>query len=285
MNDQAESLRRLVKKSNGNGAKVIAVVSGKGGVGKSNLSLNFALALLKRGKKVAILDLDLGMANIDILMGVNPMRHMMDVIGEQLSIWDVVEEGPEGLAYIAGGSSFPTLVEVDDEGMRRFFTQLEQLCNYYDYIVMDMGAGVSKTSLEFTLASDDIFIVTTPEPTALTDAYAIMKQIALKDQSKPFYLIVNRTDSQEEGENVGKNFTRVAARFLNKEVRVLGTIPYDKKVIQAVKAQTPFVLYDESAKASKAVFQLAALYIGEQPDDSNRFDNFVSKIKRLLMKV
>lgn len=284
MNDQAESLRRLVERKNDGGAKVIAVVSGKGGVGKSNISLNFALSLAKLNKKVAVLDLDIGMANIDILMGLTPSYHMMSIIEDELTIWDVIEDGPNGIAYIAGGSSFSTFVEVDEKGMNRFFQQLEQLCYHYDYIVMDMGAGVTKTSLQFTLASHDVFIVTTPEPTALTDAYAMMKHILQHDQSKPFYLIVNRADSKKEGTTVLNSFTRVAAKFLNKDVHGLGMIPFDKKVMQAVKSQTPFVLMDEHAKAAKAMQQIASTYIGEQLNKASRIDHFVTKMKRLFNK-
>ncbi len=282
MIDQAESLRRLVNRTQINEAKVIAVVSGKGGVGKSNVSLNFAITLAQFGKKVAIFDLDLGMANVDILMGLSPSRHIMNLIEEELTIWDIIEDGPEGIAYIAGGSGFSKFVEVDKKGMDRFFSQLEQLYHHFDYIILDMGAGATKMSVQFALAAHDVFIVTTPEPPALTDAYAMMKYIILQEQEKPFYLIVNRTESKKEGDNVLTSFTRVATQFLQKEVQILGAIPFDQAVMKAVKAQVPFVLMDQKSQASKAMRDIATLYIGEQTRQPRRLEHFVTKMKRLF---
>lgn len=282
MIDQAESLRRLVDQKSPKEAKVIAVVSGKGGVGKSNVSLNFAISLAKLGKRVALFDLDIGMANIDILMGVTPTYHIMDLLNEQLTIWDIIEEGTEGIAYIAGGSGFSKLVELDHTKMERFFQQLEQLGPHFDYIIMDMGAGATKTSIQFVLASHEVFVVTTPEPPAITDAYAMMKHLIIQDKEKPFYLIVNRAESKAEGERVLNSLVKVALQFLGKDVRKLGSIPFDQTVTKAVKAQKPFILLDKNAQASRAVFQLTSLYIGESKQRPSRFGSFVSKMRHLF---
>ncbi len=282
MNDQAENLRRLVDPKDTAEAKVIAVVSGKGGVGKSNISLNFAISLAQRGKRVAILDLDIGMANLDILMGLTPTYHIMDLLDNQLSIWDIIEEGPNGIAYIAGGSGFSKFVELDEQRMQRFFSQLELIGQHYDYIILDMGAGVSKGSIQFVLAADDVFIVTTPEPPAMTDAYSMVKYIFIHEKEKPLYLIVNRAESVKEGNRTLDNFKRVAQQFLQKDLSILGFIPNDATVMKAVKAQTPFVVMDKEAKASKAMLQLTSSYIGDDKGATTTFGHFISKIRRLF---
>src|SRR5690625_1493809 len=147
MNDQAARLRRLVKQDRNVGAKVISVVSGKGGVGKSNVCLNFAISLAKQGERVLILDLDIGMANLDILMGLHPKYNIMDLFTNNLSIWDLIDEGEAGVSYIAGGSGFSTLIELNDDRMERFFTELERIGPHFDYIFMDMGAGATKSGI------------------------------------------------------------------------------------------------------------------------------------------
>lgn len=282
MNDQAENLRRLVEPTEVTEAKVIAVVSGKGGVGKSNVSLNFAISLSQLGKRVAIFDLDIGMANLDILMGLTPSYHIMDLLDNQLSIWDIIEEGPGGIAYIAGGSGFSKFVELDDQRMQRFFSQLELIGQHYDYIILDMGAGATKGSIQFVLAADDVFVVTTPEPPAMTDAYAMVKYIFLHEKEKPLYLIVNRAESTKEGNRTLDSFKRVALQFLQKDLSILGFIPNDTIVMRAVKAQTPFVVMDKEAKASKAMLQLASSYLGEDRQQPTTFGHFISKVKRLF---
>lgn len=283
MNDQAARLRRLVKQDRNVGAKVISVVSGKGGVGKSNVCLNFAISLAKQGERVLILDLDIGMANLDILMGLHPKYNIMDLFTNNLSIWDLIDEGEAGVSYIAGGSGFSTLIELNDDRMERFFTELERIGPHFDYIFMDMGAGATKSGIEFVLASDDVFIVTTPEPPAITDAYAMMKYIHVNEKEKPLYLIVNRAESTAEAKRTLTSFSNVALQFLQKEVIQLGFIPFDRVVRKAVIAQKPFITMNRRASASKAVEQLVSSYIGnEDRDKGSSFNQFMSRIRRLF---
>lgn len=283
MNDQAENLRRMLNNDPPKDAKVVAVVSGKGGVGKSNVCLNFAISLAQSGKKVAILDLDIGMANLNILMGLSTNYHLMDLLDNQLSIWDIIEEGPAGISYIAGGSGFSSFVELNDEHLHKFFAQLELIGDRFDFIFLDMGAGATKESIEFIMAAHDVFVVTTPEPTAITDAYSMIKFIHLKDDTKPMYLIVNRVDSNSEGQRTVESFKNVAFKFLQKDMKALGSIPNDAAVSKAVKAQVPFVLFDRTAKASKAIAQLASFYIGEKRETPTKYDQFLSKIRKWLV--
>jgi flagellar biosynthesis protein FlhG len=282
MNDQAENLRRLIQMRNLKEAKVIAVVSGKGGVGKSNVCLNFAISLSQLGKQVAIIDLDIGMGNLDILMGLSPTYHLMDLLENQLSIWDIIEESSTGISYIAGGSGFSKLVDLTEERLRRFFSQLELIGQKFDYIFLDMGAGASKESLEFILAAHEVFIVTTPEPTAITDAYSMLKYIYIQENIKPLYVIVNRADSEKEGNRTLDSFKRVSLQFLEKEIICLGFIPYDPMVSKAVKAQKPFIVWDKNSKASKAVQQLVSMYVGEAKHTPSKFGQFIVKMQEVV---
>lgn len=282
MNDQAENLRRLLRNDQRKDAKVIAIVSGKGGVGKSNVCLNVAISLSKLGKKVAIFDLDIGMANLNILMGLTANYHLMDLLDNQLSIWDIMEEGPAGLSYIAGGSGFSSFVELTDERLQKFFSQLELIGEHFDYIFLDMGAGATKESVELVMAVHEVFVVTTPEPTAMTDAYSMIKFIHLKDDLKPMYLIVNRVDSEKEGLRTIESFKKVALQFLQKDISALGYIPNDPAVSKAVKAQTPFVLFDSFSKGSQAVARIAALYIGQKQVTPTKYGQFLSKMRKMV---
>ncbi|KHF39760.1 MinD/ParA family protein [Halalkalibacter okhensis] len=283
MNDQAENLRRLIEMNDNNKeAKVIAVVSGKGGVGKSNVCLNFAISLSELNKKVAIIDLDIGMGNLDILMGLSPRYHLLDMLENQLSIWDIIEESKVGISYIAGGSGLSKFVQLNDKKRQRFFSQLEQMGHAFDYIFLDMGAGATEESIEFVLAAHEVFIVTTPEPPAITDAYSMLKYIYLQEKEKPLFLIVNRADSEKEGNRTLNNFKHVALQFLDKEIGILGFIPDDATVSKAVKAQTPFVIWSKQAKASMAVSRLASSYLGVDKQSSTKFSQFLFKVKRMM---
>src|SRR5699024_1692753 len=174
MHDQAERLRnRMNGHVEENNCKTIAVISGKGGVGKSTTVLNFAIEMQNKGKRVLIFDLDIGMGNIDILLGQPSKYTILNFLEEFLPIHDMIETGPKGLSYIAGGSGFNDLLELDEAKLNYFFSQYELLTKDYDYIFFDLGAGVSKSSLAFILASDECFLVTTPEPTSIADAYSM----------------------------------------------------------------------------------------------------------------
>ncbi|WP_088105109.1 MinD/ParA family protein [Halalkalibacter urbisdiaboli] len=278
MNDQAESLRRLTQHANEKHAKVIAVVSGKGGVGKSNVCLNFAISLSKLGNKVAILDLDIGMANLDILMGLSAKYHIVDMLENQLTVWDIIEQGPANISYLAGGSGFSTFIQFNDERMQKFFQQLELIEQAFDYIFLDMGAGATRESIQFILAAHEVFVVTTPEPTSMTDAYAMVKYIYTHDAEKPLYLMVNRAESEKEGKRTIESFQRVASQFLKKDLLELGFLPNDKLVIKAVKSQTPFVLYDQKAKVSSSLQSIVKRYIGDELNQEGP-GSFIKKMR------
>lgn len=282
MNDQAENLRKLLHMSHSEKkeTKVIAVVSGKGGVGKSNFSLNFALQLSKKGKKVLLFDLDIGMANVDILMGVSSKFSIVDMIDRDLSILDIIEDGPEGLSFIAGGSGLTTSFQLNPRKLSRFLQQLEQINGSYDYFIFDMGAGATKDSLQFILASHQIFVVTTPEPTSVTDAYAMIKYIQMKDRVIPISLVVNRAETAIEGKKTFDNLKLVTEQFLKKQIDLIGVIPNDPLVLKAVKVQKPFLLMGPDSKPSKALKEIVDEFLGEKKiNEQAILGSFVTKFK------
>jgi flagellar biosynthesis protein FlhG len=284
MDDQAKNLRQMLQMASDviKDTKVLAVVSGKGGVGKTNFSLNFAIELTKTGKKVVLFDLDIGMANVDILMGVSSKYSILDMIEKELSIWDIIEEGPEQLSFIAGGTGFSSMFQLNPRKLSRFLQQLELINGNYDYIIFDMGAGISKDNLHFILSANEIIVVTTPEPTSVTDAYAMVKYIQLKDQEIPIKLLVNRVDSVAEGKKTFDNLKLVSDQFLHKEIKLLGIIPNDPVVLKAVKAQQPFLLYSPSSKPSQAIKEIVAGFTGVSRNEEiiPPFTMFLNKIKK-----
>lgn len=285
MYDQAESLRKLVDNRDkmSSDTKVISIVSGKGGVGKSNFSINFAIALRQAGKRVVLIDLDIGMANVDILMGLSTRYNIVDMIENQLSIWDIIEKGPGDVSFISGGSGFTELFKLNERKFNRFVEQLEKLQGEFDYVIFDMGAGVSENSLQFILSSNESIVVTTPEPTSITDAYAMLKYLHNLNSDLHCNILVNRTESKKEGIKTGENFQRVARRFLDKEVTFLGYLPNDKTVLKAVKRQVPFLILEPKGQISKNLQEVVKRYLGEsKTSDKPLFRSFINNFKSLF---
>lgn len=265
MIDQAKQLRDKVlqkkSKKERRQTRVIAITSGKGGVGKSNFALNFALSLVQQNKKVLIFDVDLGFANIDVLLGRSPDESVASMIEKDLSIWDIIEEGPDGLMFISGGTGFDDLFRLDEPKMNKFFTELSQIQGHVDYIMLDTGAGLSYENLRFILAADDVVLVTTPEPTSITDAYSVVKMVHGKDPNVHMKLVINQCTSDKEGKETAENFQKVTHQFLDKQIGVLGFIPSDAAIPNAVKKQIPFLLAFPNGQASQAMQKLTAEFL------------------------
>jgi flagellar biosynthesis protein FlhG len=279
MIDQAESLRKQLMSSSAQSARVISVVSGKGGVGKTNITVNLALSLIKMGKRVLVMDLDVGMGNVDLILGRRAPKHIMDLLQNQLSVWEIIEEGKEGLHTIAGGRNFGSLALITDEMLNFFLKQLEELETFYDFIFLDMGAGATETALKFILSSHEILVIATPEITSITDAYSMMKFIYTKDSTLPFYLAVNRCENEKEGRDTSAKLRNVCKQFLNKDLIHLGLIPLDHTVLESVKKQVPFTLSKPASEASRAVDDLARTYAGASQQRKASYKSFISRLK------
>jgi flagellar biosynthesis protein FlhG len=262
MKDQAESLRtQLQHLHQKKDTKALAVLSGKGGVGKSNFSLNFALQLSKKGYSVLLCDMDMGMGNIDILMGLSTPYTIVDIFEKQLSIHEIIQKGPNDISYIAGGTGMSSIFELSSERVERLLAEFSDILQSYDYIIFDMGAGMSGGMVQFLKAVNEIVIITTPEPTSITDAYATIKFLSINDISVKYFLVINKTDSHQEGISVYRRLNSVIQQFLNKESKLLGIIPDDKSVSHAVVRQIPFILFNPKSAASKALEDIASRYI------------------------
>lgn len=272
MLDQAEALRKLVvneeEQSKNTGSKIITITSGKGGVGKSNFVVNLAIALQNKGKKVLIFDADLGMGNDDVLMGLYPKYNIFDIIYTNLEIKDIIIEGTNGVSLIPAGSALSKAQELEEEERKLFLGKLETL-DEYDYILMDTGAGVNRDVLSFIAASEEIIIITTPEPTSLTDGYSLIKatdHYKLKNKAK---IIVNKAFSQEEGQETYKKFDRAVSRFLKIEIEYLGCILEDKKLVQSVRQQKPFMVLYPNCDAAKGIEEISLKLVGQEISSSN----------------
>lgn len=284
MKDQAERLRMEVEKTNRRCVKTFAVVSGKGGVGKSNFALNFAISLSELGHKVLLFDMDIGMGNIDILMGKTAGATIVDYFEGRQSLKEIVMEGPGNLAYIAGGTGLARLIKLDAVLVDKFLQDMGALFETYEYVLFDMGAGIDEEILYLILAVDEIVLITTPEPTAITDAYSIMKHIHLHNADLPFLIVVNRVKGKHDGIKTFQKLRMTARKFLDREVIALGSIPEDKAVQEAVLSQVPFI-FEKKSPASRAIRKIAFRYkqqLVERVPVSAGSPSFMDRLKSLL---
>ncbi|UOQ93238.1 MinD/ParA family protein [Halobacillus shinanisalinarum] len=284
MADQAEQLRSRLMRMDKPKAKTIAVASGKGGVGKTNFTINFALKLIQQGKRVLIFDLDIGMGNVDILLGVTPKYSIVHLFQEQQDIRDMIEAGPNNLDYIAGGSGLSTLFQLDEDRFIYFHQAFEQLTIEYDFILFDMGAGATEDSLHFITSADEVMIVTTPEPTSITDAYAMIKHLIRQNPALPIHVLINRALSAQAGLSTFVRLEAAVKKFLNKQISNLGVVPDDHSVLEAVTNQLPFVLATPKSRASKAVGQIVAQYLILKGLSNHEGESFISKLKRFVLR-
>ncbi|OCT13798.1 cobyrinic acid a,c-diamide synthase [Paenibacillus pectinilyticus] len=288
MKDQAEGLRNLVQTQSDKGTKttrIITVTSGKGGVGKSNFTLNFALSLQSLGYKVLVFDADIGLANIDVLMGVPSTYSLYHLLKKDKTIWEIIQKGSNDLEFIAGGSGFNDLLRLTEEELDYFADQVMQLNGYADFIIFDTGAGLSKETLKFILAAEEAIVVTTPEPTSITDAYAIIKMVNSMGHDVAFKLVINRVTDAKEGKQTADKISLVAKQFLNIQIPTIGFVEDDPVVSKAVKKQIPFSIAFPYSGATKSIKSLTDNYIKgyrviETP--STGVKSFLNKMMKLL---
>lgn len=241
MIDQAYTLRSIVK-GGGASPQVIAVTSGKGGVGKTTMVTNMAFILASQGKKVLIFDADLGLANIDVMLGLTPRYNIQHVLDGQCRLEDILLEGPHGIKIIPASSGVPELVDLTRDQQLALMNAVDAFEAELDYMFIDTGAGISKNVMYFNTAAQRIVVVVTPEPTSITDAYAVIKVLRTKYGIKRFDLIINNVLSNKEGNEVAKKLMTVCDRFLGDvALDMLGSLPHDSSIPECIRGQRAFV--------------------------------------------
>ncbi|MCB0344660.1 MAG: MinD/ParA family protein [Bdellovibrionales bacterium] len=238
-------------------ARVIAVTSGKGGVGKTHTSVNLGLALTQQGKRVLLLDADLGLANINIMLGFEPAATLREVLTKEASIEDVIVSHDLGFDIIPSGSGFPELSNLSEEERALLVEALDELGSNYDYMIVDTGAGIGSNVMYFCTAAEEIFVVVDCEPTSRTDAYALIKVLTNNHGVKNFSIIANRTPRGGDGKTTYGQLAAACDRFLNVSLKYLGSISDDSAVSEAVVAQRPFLELYPSTRASLDITKIA----------------------------
>jgi flagellar biosynthesis protein FlhG len=270
--DQAAALRLKIagkttdKPTLGTRARVIAVASGKGGVGKTNVAVNLSLALAQAGQKVLLFDADLGMANVDVVMGVRPLSHLSEVVQGRKTLSEVILVHNPDLHVIPGGSGFSEVANLSAPEQERLLRALKTIESHYDLILVDTGAGLSNGVLGFVLAAPEVIVVTTPEPTAITDAYGLIKTIDKNHPQALLHLIINMASSEEEALMVAQKLMVIVNRFLQVKIQFLSFIEKDAAVSKAVLQQSPFYLSAPASTATRKMKYIASRLLF--PDES-----------------
>lgn len=262
--DQAEQLR-IIKASQVRSkplARVMTVTSGKGGVGKSNVSINLAIQFRKMGKRVIILDADFGLANIEIMFGAVPKHNLCDLIYQGKSITDIITWGPMEIGFISGGSGIAGMSNLSKDYLDYIIQNLAELDSIADVIIVDTGAGISDAVLEFLVACGEVLLVTTQEPTSITDSYSLLKALyrhpRFDEASTKVKMIANRVNKEADGEVLYEKLNVVVSRYLKIPLNYLGSIPEDAQLANAVMQQLPVSLQNPTARSSMAFQRIAA---------------------------
>lgn len=261
MMDQARSLRDIMKARSAHSMQVITVTSAKGGVGKSSVALNLAIALNKRGRRTLVVDMDLGLANIDVMLGAKTQYDLQSVLEENRDIRDAIGTGYCGVKFISGGSGVEGLLKVNEQSVRRIIYKLMSLEDVADTILFDTGAGISENILKLICASNDTILVTTPEPTAFMDAYALVKIIGQRNMHPNIQLVINKAESEREANAALNGFIRIAEKYVSVPVKPLGYIFNDEHMMRAVKLQVPVLVSFPGSRAAVQFERIATEYL------------------------
>ena len=289
--DQAEGLRKVIKSQNQrniSSARIITITSGKGGVGKSNLAVNLAVQFCRMGKKVIIFDADFGLANVEVMFNTVPKHSLYNVIFNGIPLPDIISEGPMGIGFISAGTGILSLNDLNQKQVHLLVRSMVQLSGLCDIIIVDTGAGISNHVMDFVLASPEILLVATPEPSSITDSYSLLKAIFLNpsynNQVNSISLIANRIKNDSEGEMVYKKLDSVVYQFLNSQISFAGGVPQDSNLEKAVRAQKIVSMEYPSSKSSKAFEEIAKKLMDDEDSTKPRgfsirnfFDSFLKK--------
>ncbi|MCH8070629.1 MAG: MinD/ParA family protein [Nitrospina sp.] len=272
---QADSLRRVMGKARSKlPPKVLAVSSGKGGVGKTNVVANLALALIRKGNRVLIFDADIGLNNIDILLGLTPRYHIGHLFNGEKTIEEILVDGPKGLKVLPASNGWQELTMLDNKKKMLLMEELDRLMGDYDYLIFDTAAGISSNVTYFCSAAHEILLVATPEPTSHTDVYALIKVLFQKHNQKQFKMIINSVKSEREALGIYRRLTDVVDRFLpHVSLDYLGYILYDENVTRSVRQQKPVVELYPHSQVSQCIHRLSEKIIetrNQIPEEGDR---------------
>lgn len=262
-------------------ATVLAVTSGKGGVGKTNIAANLAICLAAANKRVLLLDADLSLANLDLVLDIRSKYNISHVISGSKSMEEIIQVGPKGLQIVCGASGLDRLADISEGEQHRLMEHLCRLQQETDTILIDTAAGISRSVISFCLAADRVLVVTTPEATAMADSYGMIKVLVRKGYRGPINLVVNMAQSAAEGKQTYQRMANVAQRFLQTNVYYAGTLLKDERLCAAVRSRTPVVLAYPRAEISTSLAALAARLTGARRYDGVD-DGFFRRVIRWL---
>lgn len=285
--DQATGLRNVVKMQQAiqpPQARVLTITSGKGGVGKSNTAVNLAVQLSKLGKRVIIFDADIGLANVEVMFGAIPKYNLSDVLYKGMSMRDVITKGPMNIGFISGGSGVVGLNNLTRDQILGVVQKLSELDSLADVILIDTGAGISDSVMEFVIASPEVLLITTPEPSSLTDSYSLIKTLYRNPdfnyKETVINVIANRVNSAADGQAVFDKLSSVVSQFLNWNINYLGLVPQDTNIEKAVRQQQVVSLFDPQAPSAQAFEKIAeSLVSGE-----NRYFEMRGGFSRMIYR-
>ncbi len=236
----------------------VCILSGKGGVGKTNIALNLSYCLHKGKHSLLLIDCDLGLANLDVLLGIAPENNLQDMMESDIDPRDVtVPLDEHGFDFVPAASGLPELIDMDDEMRNSLFKKLAPLFSNYDFLFLDLGAGINPTVLSFAAMSRLRLVVVTPEPTSLTDSYALMKVLSTQHNVRDFWVVVNMAESKAEEKQTYERLSAACKKFLDLDINFLGGICHDKTLVEAVRRQKPLMQFAPNSNAGKDIFDLA----------------------------
>jgi flagellar biosynthesis protein FlhG len=283
MIDQASNLRKMIdsgaESKSTKDVKIYSVLSGKGGVGKTNFSVNFGIKLNQKGKRVLIIDADVGMTNANIILGIPVRNNLFDLIKGDKSINEVIIKSPYGIDLLSGGSDLLELENLEDEKQKWVLENLLELGNY-DVIIIDNGAGMTKQTMAFLLLSNETILITTPEPTALTDAYRVLKIMSNNNIKEAVKVIINQVDSKATGDDTFNKLLMTVNSFLDITIENVGYLYTDLRVNKAIMEQCPFVIKYPNSLAAESLDIISSKLI-----DDDLFKKNISNIKELKNKI
>ncbi|MFW5749591.1 MAG: MinD/ParA family protein [Halanaerobium sp.] len=275
MRSQAAKLKEIMQKKkaeeglqefNTTSTRTIAVASGKGGVGKSTFTVNFAYNLCKLGKEVLIIDSDIGMANLDIMLGVQPNYDMGHLLREECSLEDAVIEGPAGIKLLSGITGDDSFIDIQKDALQKLIEIGDQIEQNYNYLLIDLGAGAAKSIVSTIMAAEELILLLTTEPTSVMDSYSLIKILANHNYNKPIKMVINQTEDEKDAQKTANRIIKTVKNYLNLDLTLVGSIAHDRKISEALRRQKPYAELFSNRKAARDFEALARKITGEEKE-------------------